>query len=599
MRCEIVPPDNSGEIKLSQSDLGWSVFTGLLAAFVLTVHMKLWELDFSIPLDYTVDNLLTLSGIRNIQLGNWYLTSNRLGFPHGQQLYDFPAIADGLPLAIVWLLTKCGASPAETSNLFFLSGYVISAVTGHLGARLLNLRQTSSIATGFLFTFLPYHFQHGSGHLFLSWYPIIPIWLALIIRLMSEVSASGLVFESRSGGIVKLPIRPFVILLGVIVGASGLYYAVFMLISSAFAVAYTSFNRKKTEGRRLLSLLGLSTVLCMLLQAIPVIAYQLQNGTNPLTAARTSAEVEYYSLRIIDLLLPVASHRLSALSNFAQENSSAWIPGEPYESLGFLGSLGVLIIISTGILRNRTKGPSDSILIPISSIFLFLTLMATVGGGNQVLAAFGLTEVRVWSRVAIVLGFLALVSLFFSIDQMFRKSARLKSPSYFIFFSIIIVIGFADTNPPFDTSNYDKTRRLWNNDADVIAEVEKKIGSSAALFQLPIIEFPEGPIVEKLSDYQMLRGYLHSKTLCWSYGSTKGREGLWLEELKSLNLKQLTEFVKANGFDAIWIERRGYVDNGERTIKELSSFLGEPIVSDKLNTVVAFSLGEANGKDSC
>jgi phosphoglycerol transferase len=599
MRCEKVPQNDSREIKLSQSDLGWSLFAGLLAALVLTVHMRLWKLDISVPLDYTGDSLLTLSGIRNIQLGNWYLTSDRLGFPFGQQLYDFPAISDGLPLAVIWLLTKCGASPAAASNIFFLAGYVISAISGHLGARLLNLRQASAIATGFLFTFLPYHFQHGSGHLFLSWYPIIPICLALIIRLMSGVTAPDLFFESKSRGTYKLPIRLCVIILGVIVGASGLYYAVFMLMALAFAFAYTSFNNKRSKSRRLLLLMGSSTVLCMLVQAIPVLAHQLRNGTNPLTVARTSSEVEYYSLRIIDLLLPITSHRLSTLSNFAQENSSTWIPGEPFESLGFLGSLGVLIIISIGILRKRPREANGSILIPISSIFLFLVLMATVGGGSQVLAAFGLTEVRVWSRVAIVLGFLALVSLFYSIDQIFNNLGKLKSPSYLILISSMMAVGFGDTNPSFDSSKYEKTSKLWNNDATVVAEIEQRIGGSSALFQLPIIDFPEGPIVEKLPDYQMIRGYLHSKTLCWSYGSTKGREGLWLEGLKDLDLKKVTEFVKAKGFDAIWIERRGYADNGESAIKELSSFLGEPIASDKLKTIVVFGLGKGSSKRSC
>ena len=45
------------------------------------------------------------------------------------------------------------------------------------------------------------------------------------------------------------------------------------------------------------------------------------------------------------------------------------------------------------------------------------------------------------------------------------------------------------------------------------------------VFQLPYVPFPENPPVQQMSDYDHLRGALHSRTLKWSYPTMRGRWG--------------------------------------------------------------------------
>ena len=61
-------------------------------------------------------------------------------------------------------------------------------------------------------------------------------------------------------------------------------------------------------------------------------------------------------------------------------------------------------------------------------------------------------------------------------------------------------------------------------DAAFVADTEDALGSSASIFRFPYVPFPENPPVVGMTDYDHLRGYVHSDTLHWSYGGAKGRE---------------------------------------------------------------------------
>ena len=47
----------------------------------------------------------------------------------------------------------------------------------------------------------------------------------------------------------------------------------------------------------------------------------------------------------------------------------------------------------------------------------------------------------------------------------------------------------------------------------------------AMVFQLPYRRFPETQPLARMADYDLMRGYLHSDDLRWSYGFMKGRPG--------------------------------------------------------------------------
>jgi phosphoglycerol transferase len=102
---------------------------------------------------------------------------------------------------------------------------------------------------------------------------------------------------------------------------------------------------------------------------------------------------------------------------------------------------------------------------------------------------------------------------------------------------------------------------------------------------MPYFEFPETPPMNKLQDYDLFRGYVHSKNLKWSYGAVKGREVANLfRAIDQMPLADQIKHIRALGFEGIYIDRRGYADKGVNLENGLSKILGNgPIVSENGN----------------
>jgi phosphoglycerol transferase len=114
---------------------------------------------------------------------------------------------------------------------------------------------------------------------------------------------------------------------------------------------------------------------------------------------------------------------------------------------------------------------------------------------------------------------------------------------------------------------------------------------------LPYVPFPENEPVNQMQDYEHFRPYLHSKNLRWSYGAIKERENArWQMATANLPADQLLETVSLVGFSGVYIDRKGYADNGRELEAKLRSLLGiEPLVSAN-NQMVFFDLGAYNTK---
>jgi phosphoglycerol transferase len=117
-------------------------------------------------------------------------------------------------------------------------------------------------------------------------------------------------------------------------------------------------------------------------------------------------------------------------------------------------------------------------------------------------------------------------------------------------------------------------------------QVETTFDQDAMIFQLPIVPFPENPPVVNMADYEHLRGHFHSSTLRWSYGCVKGRSGDWQSSLPT-DTKLLIAKLRILRFQAVWVDRKGYEDNGASLIISLKAAGLASAVSDA-NTSVFF-----------
>lgn len=567
------------------------ILVGTLITMVLFVLMRLWSFHPHIPVSYDGDGILTLAAFRNMQLHPGYMFSNLVGYPYGQHLQDFPAVGDAFCLSLSWLLVKILRDPVVAFNFFFLLTYPISGLGGYVGGRLLGLRRPTATVISILYAFIPFHGMHGAPHLFLIMYPVLPIVVAVMVR---EVSNAPGFPGFRHKGKIAREAAP-VALVGLAGGVSGLYYAFFtLLIFAVGALMILLDSGKVLKAWRVL--IGLGTAgIALALQFIPILWYQHQNGPNLNILKRGAFEVEYYSLRLIDLFLPIPQHPISRFATFTQKNVSNYIPGEATAYLGIIASMGVVLLLLALISHGRTWLQANG-LTTLARLFVVLLLGSVLGGFNQLLASFGFTQIRVWSRISIVLAFLALAAFGIVFDHV-TESLLVKRGTLVVSLALITIFGLWDTNRVIPAMAYSQLSAAWHNDSKLVGDIESHFGPGARILQLPILKFPEQGPIEKLGDYAQLRGELHSRTLCWSYGVVLGRDEGRTTQWQQLDLDGLLNAARQQGFDAVWLEMRAYPDNGTEIGSQLTNKLGDAVVFDQAGLVQVFDLrAGATGK---
>ena len=116
------------------------------------------------------------------------------------------------------------------------------------------------------------------------------------------------------------------------------------------------------------------------------------------------------------------------------------------------------------------------------------------------------------------------------------------------------------------------------------------------VYQLSYHKFPESGPVNKMNDYQLLTGFLHSQKLRWSYGAMKGREGdQWHEWIASLPLNKRIKIFSLVGFQGIYIERRAYKQKElEELEAELVSLLNVNPIESKDKNLAFYSMKSYN-----
>ena len=563
-RSESMPDStDSFNLKLELRAIGIGVvLTSLLVFFIF----QLWGLHPRIPVIYSGDALSTLAALRNMRLGNWYWSTDKLGAPFGQDLHDIAAVADNLHLIILWIGIKIFRNEFLVFNAYFFGSYLLTTTTGYVGSRMLHVQRAPALLIGITFSFLPYHYLQGPNHLFLAAYWAIPLWVAFLIRELMDDSVSpftdqSLNFKSlRNWARKKSTITLAVI--AIIATTTGLYYGFFFIVLTSFIVIIrrvgqaTKFQWVPAASALIIGVFSLA------IQYFPVWNYQRIHGSNLSIVHRAIAEVEFYSLKLSNLLLPVAGHRLSFLDHLQQKSNPVYLIGEGSDALGLLGSIGFigLILIMVFRLVHHRSGLATA----LATFTIMSILTCIVGGLAQFIAVFGFTQLRVMARMSIVIAFPCVI---FAVHLITKLSARRGQAFVSIVLVFIGAISILDTNPGNQLPSFKSTSTKWAQDAALVRQIEAKLGSNAMIFQLPVVPFPESPPVEKMTDYEHLRGYLHSSSLKWSYGGVKGREADWQTKLSEKNPDFIASLVRYN-YQIIWINRTGYSDNGSGLIQD-------------------------------
>jgi len=179
------------------------------------------------------------------------------------------------------------------------------------------------------------------------------------------------------------------------------------------------------------------------------------------------------------------------------------------------------------------------------------------------------------------------------LQQLVRRFDRSRSARVAVRALIVavVVLGLLDETSPRLLRQYEDERAQYENDRDFVRRLEAQLPHDAMVFQLPPVPFPENGHFQRMLDYDLLRGYLQSSSLRWSYGAMRGRDAYrWQALVARMSVPEMADTLAFAGFRGIWIDRLGYADDGAALERELGQVLGAPPLVSGNGRLVFFSL---------
>jgi phosphoglycerol transferase len=559
-----------------------SYYFGALAIFlpplIFILLFQIWKVDLSqLIFNYNTDVLLMAFGIKNIIATGWYFSNDMVGLPHidGKifYLHDFPAHADFLNFVIIKIFTYFSSDPFFILNSFFILTLSLVSLSSFAVLRHFKISNFTALIISILFAFTPYHLFRNVIHLFLSNYAIIPP--VIMVSLWIACDKIQIFKENAQGQFCFTPNKFFLVaaVISCLASGSGIYYALYSCVIFSFAWFLSSIHKGKFLNQSFCAVifLALITFSILLLLNMPSILYWFHNGGNPAVAGRSVEQSYRYGLKIISLFVPVANHYIGYLSNLHDAFGSLTVEIEtPSESLGILASMGLVLLLIWPFARSLSdnknsffqntvrklslKKDEQNLISQISSLNLLIILFATVGG-LVMFVAMPFPLLRSHARFSIFIAFLALFLIAIIFDKIIVTKNLNKSLAKIL---ILIISVFALLDQTGRTSanviQTEKMKNQFNDNRQFVEKIEKEMPANSAIFQLPILTFPEG------GDYSLVLGYLHSNNLRWSYPAVKGRESAnWQEKVFGMNFEDFISEIKKAGFSGVYLDRTSFI----------------------------------------
>ncbi len=481
-----------------------------------------------------------------------------LGAPYGANWSDFPG-GDELLAGAGGLLTHVmGLFPAV--NLMAMLASVLAALAFYATCRALKCEWMWSFAGALVFAFPAYIFAHGLHHLTIIYYWHIPLCL-LVCRWISL--SGGLEFRQRRFA--------FALAVAAVTGVQNVYYTN-MFVQLALLGGFFQLVRHGKKAAYPAFCVAGAALLVFLVMRTDTFVYHHLHGSNPDAVVRRYQWVEYYSLKISDLIIPPPFHRIKAFAHFAEKYfSEVLVPGEfpPGGYMGFVGiaSLGWLIVYSA---IRMLRVPRLSLPLEAWQI-LWIIAYATVGGINGLVASFGFLLFRSTTRYSIFI--LAIVLLFAvrRLSALLRYALHGELPqdrrrNFTVMAAAAVyatVLALWDQSPPqMTTGEIAENAVAMESDRSFTEKIEASVPKGGMIFQLPVMDFPESPI-GGLGAYDHLRPYVFSKHLRYSFGAVKGRpRDAWQHDIEQLGLGQMVAQLEKYGFSGIYVNRETLPDKG-------------------------------------
>lgn len=298
------------------------------------------------------------------------------------------------------------------------------------------------------------------------------------------------------------------------------------------------------------------------------IFHQLQGGAER-SLVRDLGDLDTYSLNPVDWIVPPVDHRIPAMGLLGghylkwRENRGEFF----YNYLGWLGLAGVLGL--TWRMMRRIRRSQWSRLDPAYGI-LWITAFGVVGGINYWLGFAGMDLFRASTRIGIYA--LVWVLLFFCGWLSRRTRAWPRLGSIALAGSLTFAACWESTLPLSNRNYRVVNHRRWILYENLADRLQRELPPGAAIFQMPVLPFPEAGRQVNLPDYEHLLPFLASTNLRFSYGNLRHDPLMkWAKFIITLPPREMITVLENTGFSALIIDERGYADSAQALRRNLQA----------------------------
>lgn len=557
---------SASPLAILRAEWRWWLGGALLALLLASVQLSGWPQGLlpriMQPYAYHGDSLSHDWMIQRLIEG-WLLDNPRSGYPFGSSFADYPN-ADGASLLLLKAIGMASGDFQVTMNLFFLLGIAAVFIAAYAAMRAHGLARPLAFAGALLFDFAPFHFQRIE-HLFYTMYVVVPVFYYLAWRLgqpAAHVGWRGRLW--RAAGLLAL-------------GSFGVYYAFFglLVVATAAAVALLYRPRVATFMRAMIiiAMVGAGVALNLLpnrLQADP-------DGPNPEVAQRPPSESEVYGFKLVQLLLPRTDHRIASWADFAvrYHNTTPLSNENSTANLGLAGAAGLLALLGAvaAALAGRRVAPHTRLL---GLVVLVLLLFGTIGGFGSLFAQLVSPSLRGWNRISIFIAYGALLGGALMLQAFLRRVRQRRRAAATLALALLLAVaGLYDQSSRPWRARIANASAAFGADRAFIQSIEASLPAGSAVYQMPYLGFPEVGPRERLQPYEHMIGMLHSRALRWNYAGMRGRDGdLFYRALDQEDLATQLGVIRLLAFSGIYLDRRGYADQGRAAVAQLQALLG-------------------------
>jgi hypothetical protein len=476
---------------------------------------------------------------------------------------DFPLGPDRVHLVLYRVLRLVTGDAMVAFNLYLLAGFLLVAWAAYAVLRVWRISPLVAGALSVAFTLAPYHFARLSdGHVFLAAYFSVPLGVLLAVWA-SDGSLAGRGFAGFAGarrGADRHDRRRLLATAAcvAIVGSSSAYYGVFAVVLIVSLALVTAVRRRSWRTLVVPAVLAAAVLGVIALNVAGDLWSARAEGANHEVSVRPTSDSDTYGLRLSQALLPDPAHRVDAFGALGRQARQVQVPGEDGSTLGLLAVAGLAVVALTCVRRvGRARDAQDVLVLRLGVLAAAAVAVATVSGLGLVVAVAGFGQIRVWSRMSIVLAFLGLAGLAVVVDR-WCASPRVRAWSFgpLLVAVGIVAIAMVDQTSPGSLPDRATTAQERAVDEQIAAEMEAALPAGADVYQLPQTDFlfdvPDG----EMPLYGLLGPWSTGGDLDYSAGSLQGRGGDWQRSWAMQSPEVLAAGAAAAGFDALYLDRR-------------------------------------------